>query len=158
MKKCSKDPSLSDPGIFNDPGLLAHADTIQSRYRAALEMEERLCRESGGSLKAFADFHLRFGLHFHRENRQWVFTEWAPNASDMYILCDKNNWECAPEFRVPKKDGDTFQAYFPADRFSHQDLFRLKVIWPGGGGDRIPTAARRVVQDPHTLIFNAQVW
>ncbi len=158
MKKCSKDPSLSDPGIFNDPGLLAHADTILSRYRAAQDLEERLCRENGGSLNAFADFHLQFGLHFDVENLEWVFTEWAPNASDMYILCDKNNWRCVPEYQVPKKDGDTFQAQFPADRFSHQDLFRLKVIWPGGEGNRIPTAARRVVQDPHTLIFNAQVW
>ncbi len=42
--------------------------------------------------------------------------------------------------------------------FCHGDLYRLKVIWPHGQGDRIPTAARRVVQDPCTLIFNAQVW
>src|SRR4030066_1438923 len=28
----------------------------------------------------------------------------------------------------------------------------------GGEGDRIPAYARRVVQDPKTLIFNAQVW
>ncbi|MEE4364151.1 MAG: alpha amylase C-terminal domain-containing protein [Desulfotignum sp.] len=158
MKKCSKGHSLSDPGIFNDPGLLAHADTIASRLRAAQDLEQRLCRENGGSLESFADFHLRFGLHFDKKKFEWVFTEWAPNASDMYILCDKNNWRCVPEYQVSRKDGDTFQAQFPADRFAHQDLFRLKVIWPGGEGDRIPTAARRVVQDPHTLIFNAQVW
>jgi 1,4-alpha-glucan branching enzyme len=30
--------------------------------------------------------------------------------------------------------------------------------WPGGSGDRIPAWARRVVQDPVTHIFNAQVW
>ena len=30
--------------------------------------------------------------------------------------------------------------------------------WPGGEGDRIPAYARRVVQDPNTLIFNSQVW
>ncbi len=158
MEKCSKDPSLSDPGIFNDPGLLAHADTIQYRYRSALELEERLCRKHDGSLKNFADYHQRFGLHFDPKKDRWVFTEWAPNAADMFILCDKNNWECVPEFQVPKQDEEIFQAHFPADRFSHRDLFRLKLIWPGGQGDRIPTAARRVVQDPHTLIFNAQVW
>ena len=34
----------------------------------------------------------------------------------------------------------------------------FKMHWPGGEGDRIPAYARRVVQDPNTLIFNAQVW
>jgi len=144
--------------MFNDPGLLAHADTIRSRYGAALDLEEKLCRENAGSLKIFADYHQRFGLHFDKKTQQWMFTEWAPHAADMFILCDKNNWQCVPEYRVPKQDNEIFTAHFPADRFSHQDLFRLKIIWPGGDGDRIPTAALRVVQDPHTLIFNAQVW
>jgi 1,4-alpha-glucan branching enzyme len=76
----------------------------------------------------------------------------------MFILCDKNRWQCEPEFQVSKVDDAVFEARFDAEQFSHQDLFRLKVIWPGGQGDRIPTAARRVVQDPCTLIFNAQVW
>ncbi len=149
---------MSDPGIFNDPGLLAHADTIRSRYQAAQDLEKNIRADHEGSLTGFADYHHRFGLHFDRHLQQWVFTEWAPHATDMFILCDKNNWQCVPDFRVSKIDKEIFQARFDAARFSHQDLFRLKIIWPGGQGDRIPTAARRVVQDPCTLIFNAQVW
>ena len=45
-----------------------------------------------------------------------------------------------------------------ADKLAHGDLFRLRIHWVGGEGDRIPAYARRVVQDPKTLIFNAQVW
>ena len=37
-------------------------------------------------------------------------------------------------------------------------LYKLKVYWPGGEGERLPAYARRVVQDPHTHIFSAQVW
>jgi 1,4-alpha-glucan branching enzyme len=158
MKKCSRGPSLSDPGIFNDPGLLGYAETIRSRYRAAQDLEKKIRALHDGSLTGFADYHHRFGLHFDRPEQKWVFTEWAPHATKMFILCDKNNWQCVPDFTVPKIDEQIFQARFDADRFSHQDLFRLKVVWPGGQGDRIPTAARRVVQDPCTLIFNAQVW
>jgi 1,4-alpha-glucan branching enzyme len=40
----------------------------------------------------------------------------------------------------------------------HGDLYRLRISGLGGEGDRIPSYARRVVQDPKTLIFNAQVW
>jgi 1,4-alpha-glucan branching enzyme len=149
---------LSDSGIFNDPGLLPHAGIIRSRNRAVRDLENRIRAGHDGSLAGFADYHLRFGLHLDAPLQQWVFTEWAPHATDMFILCDKNHWQCVPEFRVPKMDDQVFQARFDADMFSHRDLYRLKVIWPGGRGDRIPTAARRVVQDPCTLIFNAQVW
>ncbi len=149
---------MSDFGTFNDPGLLPYAETIRARYGAARDMEETIRNLHDGSLTGFADYHLRFGLHFDPSGHQWVFTEWAPHATDMYILCDRNHWQCVPEFQVPKIDDAVFQARFDADRFFHQDLFRLKVVWPGGRGDRIPTAARRVVQDPCTLIFNAQVW
>ncbi len=149
---------MSDPGIFNDPGLLPHAGTIRARYRAARDLEKTLRAGHGGSLTGFADYHLRFGLHFDPSRQKWVFTEWAPHATDMFILCDKNRWQCVPEFRVPKIDDQVFEARFDGDMFCHRDLFRLKVIWPHGQGDRIPTAARRVVQDPCTLIFNAQVW
>ncbi|MFU8768326.1 MAG: alpha amylase C-terminal domain-containing protein [Desulfotignum sp.] len=158
MKKCSRDPSLSDPGIFNDPGLLAHAGTIRTRLRAARDLEKKIRAGHAGSLTGFADYHLQFGLHFDPSRHQWVFTEWAPNAAEMFIVCDKSQWRCTPDFQVPRTDAGIFQARFPADRFSHTDLYRLKVIWQGGEGDRIPTAARRVVQDPCTLIFNAQVW
>lgn len=158
MKKCSRGPSLSDPGIFNDPGLSAYADTIRFRYGAAQDLEKTIRAEHDGSLTGFADYHLQFGLHFDSSRQQWVFTEWAPYATDMFILCDRNHWQCVPEFQVSKINDVVFEARFDADQFSHQDLFRLKVIWPGGQGDRIPTAARRVVQDPCTLIFNAQVW
>jgi 1,4-alpha-glucan branching enzyme len=46
----------------------------------------------------------------------------------------------------------------PADAMGHEDLYRLRIHWPGGQGDRLPAYSRRVVQDPDTLIFNAQVW
>jgi 1,4-alpha-glucan branching enzyme len=40
----------------------------------------------------------------------------------------------------------------------HGDLYKLKIIWEGGEGERIPSYANRVVQDDVTKIFSAQVW
>jgi len=146
---------LSDPGIFNDPYLLGFADTIFSRHVRAVETERKIAGMAGGSILSFADYHEVFGLHFR--DGQWVFREWAPNALDMFILCEKNRWEKCEEFRL-KKRGAVFEKYFNKDIFSHKDLYRLKLVWDKGEGDRIPTASTRVVQDPETLIFNAQVW
>ena len=36
------------------------------------------------------------------------------------------------------------------EKLGHGDLYRLRIHWPGGEGDRIPAYSRRVVQDPNT--------
>jgi 1,4-alpha-glucan branching enzyme len=68
-------------------------------------------------------------------------------------------WKEKQEFALQRK---TYQAVweikFPSTTLNHGDLYRLRIHWPGGNGDRIPAYARRVVQDSETLIFNAQVW
>ena len=40
----------------------------------------------------------------------------------------------------------------------HGDLYKMKVYWDGGSGERIPAWCQRVVQDDTTKIFSAQVW
>jgi len=158
MEKCLKDHSLSDPGIFNDPYLLAYADIISARRRTAIAMEERIKRENKGSLRVFADYHQVFGLHFNTDKNAWVFREWAPNASELFIVSEKTAWKKHPDFQLENRKNQVFEKWFPKETFSHKDLFRLKMVWDTGEGDRIPTAAVRVVQDSQTLIFNAQVW
>ncbi|MDA3918641.1 MAG: alpha amylase C-terminal domain-containing protein [Deltaproteobacteria bacterium] len=158
MKKCLKGRSLSNPAIFNDPDLLAYTDIISSRRLRSIALEEKISRENKGSLCSFADYHKIFGLHFDKDKDLWVFREWAPNAGEIFIVCEKTSWQKNKDFQVKRKDNHVFEKWFPKETFSHGDLFRLKLVWPGGEGDRIPTAATRVVQDSHTLIFNAQVW
>ena len=149
---------MSDPGIFDDPYLLHHADTIALRLSHAKSLKSSLIKKSKGSLKAFADYDKVFGLHFENKNDVWIFREWAPHADEIFIVCEKTAWQKNSKFQLERKVNHIFEMRFPKDTFSHEDLYHLKIIWPGGEGDRIPTAAKRVVQDPHTLIFNAQVW
>ena len=164
MKKCSKDLSLSDPGLFGDPGLAPFAGVIRSRRKKALA----LCREmrQGNTWTGAVGYHQYFGLH-RQDDGGWVFREWAPNAVRIFILCPDNGWTASGEWALdgPGKGGEeddreegVFEGQFPKEAFSHGMLYRLRVVWPGGEGDRIPTAATRVVQDPVSLIFNAQVW
>ena len=109
------------------------------------------------SLTEFACGHEYFGLHFQKG--EWVFREWAPNATAIYLIGDMSKWQESREFELKKinENGD-WEIRLPADKLKHGDLYRLLIHWVGGKGDRIPSYARRVVQDPITLIFNAQVW
>jgi 1,4-alpha-glucan branching enzyme len=105
----------------------------------------------------FAAGHEYFGLHF--QNDEWIFREWAPNADRICLIGDMTGWQEKKEFTLQRitADGD-WEISLSPDMLKHGDHYRLRIHWPGGAGDRIPSYARRVVQDPETLIFNAQVW
>lgn len=141
----------------NDPYLLSYEKTIQSRMRLVKEMRNRLTQGGRISLGDFASGHEYFGLHFLKN--QWVFREWAPNATAINFIGDMTDWREAGEFELEKINAEgVWEIRFPAGFLSHGMVYRLRMHWEGGEGDRIPAYARRVVQDPDTLIFNAQVW
>jgi 1,4-alpha-glucan branching enzyme len=129
---------------------------IRHRLEHIEETEHRLTQGKKG-LAEFASGHEYFGLHFQRGG--WVFREWAPNATAIYLIGDMSRWQVRKEFELQKINGfGVWEIHLTADKLKHGDLYRLRIYWEGGEGDRIPAYARRVVQDPKTLIFNAQVW
>ncbi len=118
-------------------------------------MERRL---TGGRqpLAEFAVGHTYFGLH--RSGSEWVLREWAPNASRMHLIGDFSGWRENPDFCFQPLPGGVWELRAPRERLCHGDLYRLRLEWPGGGGERLPAYVRRAVQDEHTKSFNAQVW
>ncbi len=153
----SSDNLLSNPGIFNDPYLLPHGEIISQRLEYIHKRKSELIRTYGCSLYDFADYHNFFGLHLIQG--KWVFREWAPNAESVHIIGDITGWKTDENFSLLKTDENgIWEKHFNIDTFSHKDLYRLKITWKKGAGDRIPSAATRVVQDDDTLIFNAEVW
>ena len=147
---------LIDRLIQKDALLKSYRESTERRLKITKDTESRL---TGGSmaLAEFASGHEYFGLHF-REDR-WVFREWAPNASALYLVGDMTDWEEKKAFVLERvgRNG-IWEINLPADTLKHGELYRLRVHWPGGKGERIPAWTRRAVQDPKTLIFNAQVW
>jgi 1,4-alpha-glucan branching enzyme len=123
-------------------------------------IEATRLRLTGGKLKLidFAAGHTWFGLQ--REEGQWVLREWAPNATAIYLVGDLSGWREQKElaFTPSGKSDGVWELRLPPVALNHKDLYRLRVHWSGGRGDRLPAYARRVVQDPETLIFNAQAW
>jgi 1,4-alpha-glucan branching enzyme len=142
--------------LRGDPHLRPHAAVILRRRRAAEEVAARLT----GATMALADFasgHEYFGLHRRREG--WVLREWAPNATALELAGTFNGWRGGAGFRFERIAANgTWELALPADALRHGDLFKLRVRWPGGQGERIPAWARRVVQDEATKVFSAQVW
>jgi len=142
--------------LKSDSYLTPFSDQIRHRLERIEETEHRLTQRKM-SLADFASGHEYFGMHF--QHGEWFFREWAPNATAVYLIGDMSEWKELEELALEKISYDgVWEIRLAADKLAHGDLYRLRIHWPGGEGDRIPAYARRVVQDPNTLIFNAQVW
>ena len=142
--------------IENDPWLTPYTGAIEGRHDHALWRESQL---TGGkmSLKDFASGYLYYGLQ--RTNSEWVFREWAPNATDIYLIGDFSGWEEQDRFRLKRiNEAGDWELRIPLGMISHGQHYKMRVKWNGGQGDRIPAWCRRVVQDSNSKIFSAQVW
>jgi 1,4-alpha-glucan branching enzyme len=142
--------------LKKDPYLKPYEEIIRRRLT---RIHERKASLTGGkmSLADFSSGHEYFGLHLTGD--EWIFREWAPNATEIYMFGEMTGWQEQKEFALQRISGEgMWEIRLPFEKLKHKDLYRLRIYWPGGQGDRIPAYARRVVQDPNTLIFNAQVW
>ncbi|MEJ2587359.1 MAG: alpha amylase C-terminal domain-containing protein [Deltaproteobacteria bacterium] len=144
------------PLVQKDPYLKPYEKDLRRRIQRVLDTEARLTRQAG-DLGRFASGHEYFGLHSAGD--EWVLREWAPNATALFMVGEATGWRESPEYALKRiNDRGVWELRLPGDALCHGQLFRFRIHWPGGRGDRIPAWSRRVVQDPETLIFNAQVW
>lgn len=142
--------------IENDPWLTPYTGAIEGRHDHALWRESQL---TGGkvSLKDFASGYLYYGLQ--RTADGWTFREWAPNATEIFLIGDFSGWEEQERFRLSRiNEAGDWELRIPLGMIGHGQHYKMRVKWNGGQGDRIPAWCRRVVQDNNSKIFSAQVW
>lgn len=142
--------------IKNDPWLEPFANTINNRHNRYLNKLAELTNDGENSLSEFADGYLYFGLH--KTLQGWVFREWAPNATEIFLIGTFNDWQKLESFRLNPVGNGVWEVKMPLTKIHHGDLYKMHVSWNGGSGERIPAWCRRVVQDHETKIFSAQVW
>ncbi len=142
--------------IKNDTYLEPFADAINGRHQAYLDKKIQLIGEKG-SLNDFSSGYLYFGLHKVDDN--WILREWAPNAIDIFVVGDFNDWKESSKYAMKRVKGTgNWEIKIKNKNFHHGTHFKLVIHWEGGCGERIPAWATRVVQDPETHLFSAQVW
>jgi 1,4-alpha-glucan branching enzyme len=140
--------------IQDDMWLQPFADVIISRTEAARKKEKELTGDR--SLYDFASGYLYFGLH--KTDNGWVMREWAPNATQIYLIGSFNNWETQKNYAFVSLENGVWELNLKEDELNHGDLYALSMHWAVDYGKRIPAWANYVIQDPETHIFNAQVW
>jgi len=139
-----------------DPWLEPFKEAIEARHARILGMKEHIAGK--GLLKDAVNNHIFYGLHRRSDDGSWIFREWAPNATKIYLIGDCNNWKRTDAYALKPTGGGNWELSLPEMFLSHGELYKLFVEWPGGAGERLPSYATRVVQDPVTKVFCAQVW
>lgn len=145
---------MTFPIIENDTYLKPFSETIINRIDRAKQKEKKITKSL--SLSDYANAHNYYGLQ--KTKKFWLYKDWLPNAHSVYLIGDFSNWQVLEEYKLTKKENGKFEIKLPLKTLKHGDLYRLYVSWEGGSGNRIPAYAKRIVQDPYTHIFNAQVW
>lgn len=136
-----------------DSALKPHTDTLTERMEAFYQKKHELLHER--SLNDFANGHLFYG--FHQTQNGFVYREWAPNAIEMHLLGDFNDWNRLSH-PLTKIDNENWEIYLSeTDGLKHGTEVKVQVTTKKDVFDRIPLYIKRVIQKDD-LSFNGQIW
>ena len=146
--------------VVDDPWLEPSIEDIQARYDRYKARLDQI-NDKYGSLTRFSDAYKYFGIHYDRKRKGWVYREWAPNAKQLYLTGDFNNWD---KFSHPliRMDYGEWSIFLDEQIYKHTFVqgSRIKVVVETEKSirDRIPVFINRVIQDDKTKDFTGQVW
>jgi len=143
------------PIYKSDSYLEPYANIINDRHRKIIARVEDI-KADFGSLMEFATGHLYYGIH--RTAEGWTFREWAPNATQIFLIGDFSDWKEKKEYELKRIEYGNWEITLPANALKHQDKYKLSMHWNGGQADRLPAYVNRVIQNEETKSFDAQVW
>ena len=103
-KKTQKVQEPQHIGLVRDDSWLEPFEqAIRGRHDHAVWKINQLTRNGKSTLSQFASGHLYFGLH--KLAKGWVFREWAPNATEIYLIGDFNNWQESEKYKCKRIEG-----------------------------------------------------
>ncbi|NLN74144.1 MAG: 1,4-alpha-glucan-branching enzyme [Bacteroidales bacterium] len=147
---------MKDKFYHKDKFLQSYSHFFENITELAHEKEEILSQNKKEEFQKNINAHLFFGVH--KNGDKYIFREWAPNATAIYLLCDANNWQKDENYRFMNIGNGNWQCEIPDKNISHKSLYKLLMEWQGGYGERVSAWSKRAVQDEDTKIFNSQIW
>jgi len=137
-----------------NPQLQGFAGDIDLRMFLYRATKNRLLSE-GQTLNDFANAHNYYG--FHRTETGWVYREWAPSAYQLYLTGEFNNWN-QTSHPLSRTDNGSWEIQLEGEDALWEGC-KVKTVVDANmtRTEHIPLFARRVVQDPKTITFTAEI-
>jgi len=137
-----------------NPQLKDYAGDIDLRMFLYRATKNRLL-PAGGTLNDFANAHNYFG--FHKTATGWVYREWAPSAYQLYLTGEFNNWNQTSHPLKKIGNGNWELVLEGTDALWNGCKVKTVVDANLTRTEHLPLYARRVVQDPKTITWCAEV-
>ena len=105
----------------NDPWLNPFRDAIDARKKRILDAKAQIA--SGGRIYNSVNNHLYYTLH--KEDGCWVFREWAPTATRIYLIGEFNQWKKDARFALQPCGGGNWELRVPESEITHGNLYKV---------------------------------
>lgn len=137
-----------------NPQLKDFAGDIDLRMSCYENTKKRLLPK-GRTLNDFANAYDYYGIH-HIDGG-WVYREWAPSAYQLYLEGDFNGWN-QTSHPLTKLENGNWELFLKGDDALWEGC-KVKTVVDANltRTEHIPLYARRVVQDPQTITWSAEV-
>ncbi|MBR5126567.1 MAG: 1,4-alpha-glucan-branching enzyme, partial [Oscillospiraceae bacterium] len=137
-----------------NPQLTPFAGDIDLRMFLYRATKGRILGENQ-TLNDFANAHNYYG--FHRTETGWVYREWAPSAYQLYLTGEFNNWN-QTSHPLKRTDNGNWEIELEGEDALWEGC-KVKTVVDANmtRTEHIPLYARRVVQDPKTITFTAEI-
>jgi len=142
--------------VADDPWLNPYVDEINDRIYRFNQLLTTI-KNQHKSLRQFAEGYKHFGLHYSKKEKGWFYREWAPEAYNVSLIGEFNNWDRTATPLVKSDDG-VWEVFVDGDLLKDQTLVKVHVVCANGAHDRIPAWIYRIVQDNTTHEFRGQLW
>ncbi len=136
-----------------DPYLAPYSDDLNLRMKLFGDKKTELLG-SDKTISEFADGYKYFG--FHKIQNGWVYREWAPAANKMFLTGDFNGWDLY-SYPMNSLENGIFEITVEGDLIKEGQRVQAIIEHNGEILRRIPTYATRVVQDPVTYLWCAEI-
>ncbi len=156
MKPMSKNLKL----VKNDPWLEPVAEEVFNRFQRYKNRLAEIEQEYGSLIK-FSSAYKTMGMQYQSAQKAWVYREWAPEAHNLFLTGDFNDWN-PYSHPMEKQENGVWEIVLPKNEYDGKWLSgaKFKVIVQSQIGEhyRLPAYAFRVLQDEQSRDFSAQYW
>jgi len=143
--------------VAEDSWLSPYENHIQQRMDR-LDQKLSEITQNHKSLLNYARWDKYIGLHTDPTTNEWVLREWAPEAKSISLIGDFNSWDRQSHLFERDNNG-IWQLKLSKNTLEHGQSIKLCITGADNSThDRIPSCINRVIQDPESHDFSAQIW
>ena len=147
--------------VADNPWLEPYKGHIEWRHRNFLDAKQRI-ESVAGSVDKFTQSYKEWGLHHN--GKGITYKEWAPNATELYLCGDFNNWNTSdPNTKCTRDEFGMFSLFLPdkenGPQIPHNTKVRCHLVLSNGQQvSRIPAWINYTYQNPENYNFDGVFW